>query len=102
VNPDLIETVTGDISRGKNLVLRLTAADRLKQDNIDIVKTIIRNTHFCDKLKCSIKSVPDFVVRLHIFPWVGMSGISKLVSAISTERVPEGNCKTHMIFHLFS
>jgi hypothetical protein len=40
VNQVLIETVTGDISRGKNLVLRLTTADRLKQDNIDIVKTM--------------------------------------------------------------
>lgn len=37
---DLIEIITGDISRGKNLLLRLTTADRLKQDNIDIVKTM--------------------------------------------------------------
>jgi len=40
VSLDLIETLTGDISRGKNLVLRLTTADRLKQDNIDIVQTM--------------------------------------------------------------
>lgn len=36
----MIETLSGDLSRGKNLVLRLTSADRLKQDNIDIVKTM--------------------------------------------------------------
>jgi hypothetical protein len=36
----LIETLAGDISRGENLVLCLTTADRLKQDNIDIVKTM--------------------------------------------------------------
>jgi hypothetical protein len=40
VSLELIEALTGDISRGKNLVLRLTTADRLKQDNIDIVKTM--------------------------------------------------------------
>lgn len=38
MNPDLIEILEGDLSSGKNLVLRLTTADRLKQDNIDIVK----------------------------------------------------------------
>jgi KaiC/GvpD/RAD55 family RecA-like ATPase len=36
----LIETLAGDISRGENLVLCLTTADRLKQNNIDIVKTM--------------------------------------------------------------
>ncbi len=40
MNPDLIEQLTGDISRGKNLVLQLTTAERLKQDNIDIVKSM--------------------------------------------------------------
>jgi hypothetical protein len=43
VNLDLIETLTRDISGGKNLVLRLTTADRLKQDNIDIVQTMAGN-----------------------------------------------------------
>ncbi len=38
---DLIETLAGNISRGKNLHLRLTTADRLKQDNIDIVKMMV-------------------------------------------------------------
>ena len=37
---DLIETLSGDLSRGKALVLRLTTADRLKQDNINIVKAM--------------------------------------------------------------
>jgi KaiC/GvpD/RAD55 family RecA-like ATPase len=41
VSLDLIETLAGDISRGKNLLLRLTTADRLKTDNIDIVKTMV-------------------------------------------------------------
>ena len=40
MNPDLIETLTGDLTQGKNLVLKLTTSDRLKQDNIDIVKTM--------------------------------------------------------------
>lgn len=40
MNPDLIETLTGDLSQGKNLVLKLSNSDRLKQDNIDIVKTM--------------------------------------------------------------
>ena len=30
-----------DLSNGKNLVLRLSTAERLKQDNIDIVKTLV-------------------------------------------------------------
>jgi hypothetical protein len=41
VSLDLIETLAGNISRGKNLLLRLTTADRLKQDNIDIVKLMV-------------------------------------------------------------
>jgi KaiC/GvpD/RAD55 family RecA-like ATPase len=41
VSLDLKETLAGDISRGKNLLLRLTTADRLKTDNIDIVKMMV-------------------------------------------------------------
>ena len=36
----MIERLAGDISRGENLVLCLTSADQLKQNNIDIVKTM--------------------------------------------------------------
>ena len=36
----MIEKLAGDISSGKNLVLCLTTADRLKQNNVDIVRAM--------------------------------------------------------------
>lgn len=43
---DLTETLAVGLSRGKTLVLRLTTADRLKQDNIDIVKMMAENGYY--------------------------------------------------------
>lgn len=40
MNRDLTETLLGDLAFGNNQVLLLTTADRLKQDNIHIVKTM--------------------------------------------------------------
>ncbi|MEI7432988.1 MAG: hypothetical protein WCJ93_01915 [Methanomicrobiales archaeon] len=38
---DSIETLAGDISRGKYLLLRLITANRLKTENTDIVKAMV-------------------------------------------------------------
>ena len=42
MNRDLLETLLGELASGKNQVLWLATADRLKQDNIDIVKTMVK------------------------------------------------------------
>ncbi len=42
MNRDLIESLLGDLACGKNQVLWLATAERLKQDNIDIVKTMAK------------------------------------------------------------